>query len=173
MTISQAIYTFVYPFIISIGVFFVCHTFLLKIRPKIEISDKIAAGEDRDTKRPIYRIKIINKNGKLLKVEGRLLLMRREHDKDYVIEEIPLRRSEISFLSKSGQMENGHTYCHNISTHEDLKSKLLNDAFYLRIEVLATHPFSKAMQMFFRAYGRNSIERGIFRAGNTFDIVPE
>lgn len=158
-------------FITSISSFFLCHKLLKLINPKIAISGNIAKGKDKD--KTIHRIKIINRGNKVLHVRAKFLLMEKRTDQDNIVEVIPLRINEISYLSKFGQENKRYTYFHNFSTHENIEEKLVNDAYFLKIEVNATHPFSGAEILISQNYNKKSIKNGNFRYGNTFEIVPE
>lgn len=150
---------------------------LTRIRPNIEISDKIAKNRDSTTDDVNYRIKIINKTSRsIINVQAQLHLISIiavaggmiEHNK-----KIALRTDKIMELSKFNLKDKNAEYAYRFIPTKNIEELWDDDVHsFLRFKISATDSlsgFCKVVKKDFHVKN-NSIEEGVFEFGNSLDI---
>lgn len=150
--------------------------FLTRVRPKIEISDKIAKSVS-PTGEPIYRIKIINKTRRsIINVKAELQLVTPTVTPGGIIQKtktIPLKRSEIMEISKFDLKDKTAGYAFRFVIYENLEELWKDETrSFLRFRVYAVDSLSGFGRVFVKEYHtkRNSIKEGDFEFGNSLEI---
>ncbi|NOX37708.1 MAG: hypothetical protein GXO78_09245 [Calditrichaeota bacterium] len=149
--------------------------FLARLRPRIEISSKIAKriGENQN---PEYRIKIINRTPRsIINIKAQLHLMAPVSTPGGIImtsKEIKLKRDEIMEISRFNKKDPLAGYAFRFVTFENIDEIWQDDThFFLRFRIHATDSFSGFSRVFVKDYHkkRSSIKEGEFEFGNSLN----
>jgi hypothetical protein len=151
--------------------------FFSMLRPKIEISAKIAKDINSADGKPVYIFKVINRSRRsIMNVRARLSLL-----KPFIVPEgqvnlatqIPLKTDDVFSLKHFDSADKNADYAFRFVTHEDLDSIWSNDeAQFIILRIYAMDSLSGLGKLFERKYmlRRDSIRKGTFVAGNSFEI---
>ena len=152
-------------------------SFLTRVRPKLEISDKIAKGKSLTTGDIIYRIKVINKSRRpVINVKAQLHLITPIVIPGGMLlksKEIPLKRSEVMYLEKFDPSDKQAKYAFRFTTYGNIENIWKDDRqSFLRFRIIATDSISGFTKVFVKNYHIKSlIKEGEFEFGNSMKIV--
>jgi hypothetical protein len=154
---------------------------LMRLRPRIAISNHIAKGKLDVEKEVGYGIKILNKTrSSIVNVEAHLYLIKPtelpDGEKIRFYEEILLKRNRIPELSEFGSETkiSGIAYTDYdwiFVTYEDLERKLENPNYFLQFSLWATHSISGFSKHLVKTFSKESIREGEFKKGNSLEII--
>ena len=134
---------------------------LTRIRPKLQISDKIAKKKSSGTSEVAYKIKVINKtHHPIINVKAQLHLVTPVVVPGGILlktREIPLKRNEILCIEKFDSNDEQAKYAFRFVTYENIDDIWKEDEkSFLRFRVIATDSFSGFTKVFVKDYQRLS-----------------
>jgi hypothetical protein len=153
-----------------------------RIRPNIQISDKIAKTVDRNNE-TVYKIKVINRGKRpIMNVQAKFALAKfalatpRIVPNGFVIRiiNIELQTHELFALAKFDKGDEEAEYAYRFLTYENLDEAWIDDKLsYLVFRIYATDSLSGLGKLFERKLRlkRSSIIEGDFEVGDSFEIA--
>ena len=149
--------------------------FLKSIKPKIDISNNIAKGQDTNGKL-VYRIKIINKNNRpITDVKAELKLVSpRNVDEEEIISStnIKIERPELFIIPKYNLTDENAGYAIRFLIYQKIEDNWKSDEQYLKFRILGHDSFSGFGEVFEKEYHNKNkvIVMGDFVKGDNFEI---
>ena len=159
--------------------------FVLRLmRPKIMVSDKIAAYKDKDGKL-IYAIKIVNLTSCVLKnVKYELAIgsfcsipNKKQHSSKvhvgqlFSFKEIPFAQPAFDFIAKYDKNDPRKEWAVRYTTTEDILALLANnDTSFLRFSIYVESSKTEASKLVLKEFSYEDIVSGKFELGESFDI---
>jgi len=152
--------------------------FLLRLKPRIEISSKIAKGLSTIDNTVIYRIKIINYTKvPIIEIKAHLHIFKNYQTSTGEIwksQAIKLRRDDPLVILKYDKKDKDAKYAYRFLTYEDVDTMWSdNTKAYLKFRLICKHSVSGFTGFFEQDYRikRKSIKMGDFSKGDFFEIV--
>ena len=143
--------------------------FLIMVRPKLMISDKLCQSNDETN---VYRIKIVNKSMAILNnIHYSLHYCRDLGDGIKEIEEIAPRKTKVSFIDKYSWLDKDGDYAVRISYVIDTAKYPMDDGAYLEFNIMASHSLSNTMRCVKKVYAKKDIQLGFFETGKSMKIL--
>lgn len=158
----------------------VCASFIFiytlsQIKPKIEISEKIACGVDSNGNK-YYAIKVVNRKKRdciNVKVEFALIRSRIViGGRIYRAEKIPLIKDQLMLIPQYKANIEDTLYAFRFRTLEDLETKWTNENSHYRFRIIATDSLSGFSKVFERKYytKNSTFVKGDFAKGVSMKI---
>ncbi|MCL2072116.1 MAG: hypothetical protein FWH07_07800 [Oscillospiraceae bacterium] len=140
--------------------------FLMFVRPKINISDKIC----RENSTNIFRIKIVNKtHSMLMNVKYTLYYCQKSGDGVYVAREISATETDLYVISKYSKKDINAEYAVRVKYEIDDDICISNG--WLEFTICASHGFSNTSTCIKKRYSNSDISTGIFETGTSMRIL--
>jgi len=150
--------------------------FFSKIRPSIDISDKVSYYTDDEGKKA-FMIKIINRSRRpVVNLKAELELVSQRFVKGGAIQrwkEIDLVRPDPMQIEKYDEKDIQGMYAFRFRTFEDIDQLWTDEErTFLRFRVMAIDPLSGFSKVFVKNYyiKKNTLVQGDFAHGDTFQI---
>ena len=147
----------------------VFYIFLLSVRPKIHVSNKICQAIE-DEGGALIKIKIVNKTRCILtNVKYVLNFCQSQGDGLHQIEAIPPCKTPLEFIDKYSESDENAEYAirflYRIPPHVRISEG------WLEFSIHANHGFSNTSACVKKKYGHDDIVPGIFETGTSMKIL--
>jgi len=147
----------------------VFYIFLLFVRPKIEVSDKICKEIDNGDG-SLIRIKVVNKTRCILtNVKYALNFCQRQGAGVHHIKEIPPTRTPLEFIDKYAKSDENAEYAIRFSYRIPADIRISDG--WLEFSIHANHGFSNTSACVKKRYESDDIISGIFETGISMRIL--
>lgn len=145
--------------------------FLMLIKPKVKISDKICV-ENEGTKDIVYRIKIVNKTFAMLtNLRYTLYYCKMHGDGISTITEIEPRKTRLISIDPFNLKKDNTDYAVRISYDIDPEKYPLNEKSKLIFTFIADHSLSSTTKCIKKEYYKDSIVSGVFESDRSVKII--
>jgi hypothetical protein len=148
-----------------------------RVRPNIQISDKIAKTVDRNND-TVYKIKVINRGKRpIINVQAKFTVATPKIVPNGFITRtvnVVLQTNELFALQRFDQQDKEAEYAYRFITYENLDEAWVDDKIsYAVFRIYAVDSLSSLGKLFEKKFRlkRNSIIEGDFETGNSFNIA--
>ena len=144
------------------------YIFLLLVRPKIYVSDKICKTVENG--QTIFRIKVVNKTRYMLtNVKYTLNYCEKSGDGVHNVKEIPPLKTPLIFIDKYSRKDVNAEYA--IRFTYPAVSDIITEQCWLEFSIYANHGFSNTTACVKKKYDAVNISPGIFETGTSMRIL--